>query len=60
MTIPEAIENLGYVKQRAEREGNGATCNAAELGIEALKAQKVYRELGFLRQDQLLPGETEE
>ena len=33
---------------------------AVQLGIEALKAQKTYRRLGFIRQDQLLPGETKE
>lgn len=60
MKISKAIE-LNEESEKSLRSGKFPDhADAIKLGIEALKTQGRYRELGLLGPDQLLPGETDE
>lgn len=59
MTIEEAIICLSIQVEVKHRLGKDFEANALGLGIEALKAVKLWREEAVLGQPTHLPGETE-
>ena len=60
MTLDEAIMDLSIQLEVKHRLGKDYQANAIELGIEALKRLKEYREWHRSTADGPLPGETKE
>ena len=60
MTIDEAIEILRLLVHNAGIQNQTVDIPALQLGIEALKARKRDKELGYINLSDLLPGETDE
>ena len=60
MQIDEAIEELQAIKKKAEIDGMPYGAEAIQLGIEALKRVRDYKEAHFNLHYTPMPGETEE
>ena len=60
MTIDEAIEILESFDKDVVRWTPGAFRDALQLGSEALKLIRQHPIIRFFRDEELLPGETEE
>ena len=60
MTIDEALEILRVRTAGKPLIGKHEVYGAIQLGIEALKVVKGYREIQPVSYPKLLPGETEE
>lgn len=60
MNIDKTIEILTDLSHPAEFTLSPDIKDAVELGIEALKARKRDRELGYVDLKDLLPGETQD
>ena len=60
LTIDKAIKILEHAVTYRDCFDDTDRYHALRLGIEALRAFKYYRSLGFSIKDVQLPGETEE
>ena len=60
MTLEEAIEILKYQGPPENGPTIRAFVEAKKLGIEAIKDRLERKKAGYIDQDDLLPGETED
>lgn len=58
MTIDGAIETLTTLEAELSNAGLNVDANAVKLGIEALKARKVWQDNEGFDPNEALPGET--